>query len=355
MAEALKPPAAKRSRRSATAEPKLPPALRLPSSPPIAKKHSDAKEARSVRRTVGAFQEGQRKTVRELAKERHAAQVDARKAKQLGGVLKSLKASRNTGPKEPGTHESLSSPQAFADGRRQKCTAHRTNGSPCARWAMRMQLVCGAHGGRSPQALKSAKERFMDLFDPAYKGFCAMIETPVQDLDRFSKGYAIKKGLFEGVFDRTGMHPRSGMDVNLSSPGKARAAMAELLGVPESELAAMEAEATAPSPWPKLPSANPAALPAAPIGEREDETADTWSTFYAHTSEAEAVATLAALESREDAQAALAAELLGAKRESVVQAALSSPGWTGQTAIEPPGDLDPDVEPVADPEGWIEV
>lgn len=40
-----------------------------------------------------------------------------------------------------------------------KCRGHKTNGDPCPNWAMRGQLVCHAHGGRSPQAKAAAQAR----------------------------------------------------------------------------------------------------------------------------------------------------------------------------------------------------
>lgn len=325
--------------------------------PPIAKVRE--KERRAARLTVGAFQERQHQTVRELAKARHAEAADARKAKRLGVVLKDLKKSRKTVGKEPATPGSdTSSPAAFARGRRQRCTAHRSDGAtPCGRWAMKGQLVCATHGGSSPQAKKSAEERFMSLFDPAYKGFSEMIETPVRELERFSKGYALKKGLYEGVFDRTGMHPRSGLDVKMQ-PNDGRDGLAALLGVTPEELERSAAEALAPSPWPKLPTSPTVAPIISP-----DDPAPSWEVFLAHATESEALETLSALTVRADAEAALAAELAGAKRATVMHAAIGSPAWTSSAPTLPseetePADTDTDsaIEPgEVGAEEWIEV
>jgi hypothetical protein len=40
-----------------------------------------------------------------------------------------------------------------------KCHCDKTSGEPCPNWAMHGQLVCAAHGGRSPQAKAAAEER----------------------------------------------------------------------------------------------------------------------------------------------------------------------------------------------------
>ena len=42
------------------------------------------------------------------------------------------------------------------------CKAHKTNGEQCPNWAMRGQLVCHAHGGKSPQAKKAAALRLVE-------------------------------------------------------------------------------------------------------------------------------------------------------------------------------------------------
>ncbi len=167
-----------------------------------------------------------------------------------------------------------------------------------------------------------------------------MIDLPIQDLDRFSKGYAIRKGLLEGVFDRTGMHPRSGMDVNFTREN-ARDNLAGILGVSPDVLAAMEAEETAPKPWPQLP-------PASAPEPGPDDPAPSWTVYLASATEAEAVAALAGLTVRVDAQAALAAEAVGQARQPVMAACLSAPAWTA-SPIESAVDAEPEPDdPVAE-------
>jgi hypothetical protein len=42
------------------------------------------------------------------------------------------------------------------------CSAHRTNGEPCANYAMHGGRVCHAHGGRAPQTRNAARLRVVE-------------------------------------------------------------------------------------------------------------------------------------------------------------------------------------------------
>ncbi len=42
-----------------------------------------------------------------------------------------------------------------------RCKARRTNGTPCGNYAMHGQLVCHAHGGKTPIAMEKAKARML--------------------------------------------------------------------------------------------------------------------------------------------------------------------------------------------------
>lgn len=51
---------------------------------------------------------------------------------------------------------------------KRKCHAHSSRtGKPCNNYAMAGCAVCKNHGGNAPQVKKKAKERLMELIDPA--------------------------------------------------------------------------------------------------------------------------------------------------------------------------------------------
>jgi hypothetical protein len=44
-----------------------------------------------------------------------------------------------------------------------KCRAHRSNGMPCKRWAIRGGFVCPPHGGRARQVRRAAEMRLLEI------------------------------------------------------------------------------------------------------------------------------------------------------------------------------------------------
>lgn len=59
-----------------------------------------------------------------------------------------------------------------------RCTAHRRDAKPCTAWACHGQKVCGAHGGKSPQAKAAAARR---LLDQAAAAELAKLKAPPAD------------------------------------------------------------------------------------------------------------------------------------------------------------------------------
>jgi hypothetical protein len=87
--------------------------------------------------------------------------------------------------------------------RRQRCTAHLSDGSrQCERWAINGSTVCATHGGQAPQVKKSARERLEALIDPAID---ALRDVLQRGLDSGETPSAVRAAL--GILDRCGFHP----------------------------------------------------------------------------------------------------------------------------------------------------
>jgi hypothetical protein len=89
--------------------------------------------------------------------------------------------------------------------RRQRCTAHLSDGSrPCQRWAINGSTVCATHGGRAPQVKNSARERLAELIEPALKGLHKALKS--EDLSTIVRASQI-------VLDRCGFHPSQAIEL----------------------------------------------------------------------------------------------------------------------------------------------
>jgi hypothetical protein len=92
-----------------------------------------------------------------------------------------------------------------------KCSARRTDGSPCKAWPRKGQAVCRTHGGSSPQALRKAAERqelakaekehrkVLDKWSPA-----AATAASVDVLDELLKTVAMVTSWRDFLSDRLG-------------------------------------------------------------------------------------------------------------------------------------------------------
>jgi len=96
-----------------------------------------------------------------------------------------------------------------------RCIAYVSDGSKrrCRKKRMLGQKICLAHGGGSPQARKSARERLHALVDPAINTLSEVIQAGVE---RNDIGSAVRASL--GVLDRCGFHPTQA--VEMSGPDK---------------------------------------------------------------------------------------------------------------------------------------
>lgn len=74
--------------------------------------------------------------------------------------------------------------QPLFSGRRipsQPCTAHRSNGEPCGRWAIRGGTVCPTHGGSAKQVKAAARARLQQLVPLALDVLAELLEGVALD------------------------------------------------------------------------------------------------------------------------------------------------------------------------------
>lgn len=82
-----------------------------------------------------------------------------------------------------------------------RCTATvRSTGNRCKRAAIKGGFVCTSHGGASPQVRKKARERLIELVDPALGALHKVLSD--KDADD-----AVKVRAALGILDRTGYGP----------------------------------------------------------------------------------------------------------------------------------------------------
>jgi len=97
-----------------------------------------------------------------------------------------------------------------------RCVSYMSDGSKrrCRKKRMLGQRVCQSHGGGSPQARKSARERLHALVEPAINTLNEVIITGVE---RNEMGSAVRASL--GVLDRCGFHPTQGIEMTGADGG----------------------------------------------------------------------------------------------------------------------------------------
>ncbi|WP_426241856.1 hypothetical protein [Nocardioides sp. LHG3406-4] len=115
---------------------------------------------------------------------------------------KAARGARTEQPAKPGM------PGSVNDSRRCSATAHRT-GERCKAPAIKGSQVCRVHGGAAPQVKRSAKERLLELLDPALASLHKVLTDP--DADDSTK---VRAAL--GILDRTGHGPGQKIDIGVS-------------------------------------------------------------------------------------------------------------------------------------------
>lgn len=79
----------------------------------------------------------------------------------------------------------------------QRCTAHRSNGEPCKRWAIVGGLVCPTHGGSAPQVRRAAFERIISQAPAA-------VQTLVRNMGPGAPA-AVQVRAADSLLDRAGL------------------------------------------------------------------------------------------------------------------------------------------------------
>jgi hypothetical protein len=115
------------------------------------------------------------------------------------------------------------------DTHQRKCTAHRTNGEPCRKSPILGGNVCDVHGGRAPQVKRAARERILDLVDPALSTLEQLLNSHRED---------VRLGAVKDILDRAGYAAKQQVEITIREQA---ARLAEELGLDANELIA-EAE-----------------------------------------------------------------------------------------------------------------
>lgn len=85
---------------------------------------------------------------------------------------------------------------------RVRCRAHRSNGEPCKRWAIRGGFVCPSHGGRARQVRRAAEMRLVEI--AISRTYNAWLGTPAYREYRDRAALAGDRAAVEAFAERLG-------------------------------------------------------------------------------------------------------------------------------------------------------
>lgn len=94
-----------------------------------------------------------------------------------------------------------------------RCTAKRTNGSPCRNSPIHGSNVCRVHGGSAPQVKRAAFVRLLMEADPAAAELISIYKNKKNPI-------AIRLRAIESVLDRGGISARQEIDIDLQVGGR---------------------------------------------------------------------------------------------------------------------------------------
>lgn len=92
-----------------------------------------------------------------------------------------------------------------------RCRGHKKDGSPCGKPPIAGGTVCTTHGGGAPQVKFAARQRLMELREPALVALGAVLRNAEAD-----DSTKVRAAL--GILDRTGMGPNVQVDVGVTKP-----------------------------------------------------------------------------------------------------------------------------------------